>query len=310
MLTYIISGASSFIGLELTRQLICLGNRVIALCRKTSRNLPLLLDIDGVEIVYSDLEHIDYLLGKDLVADVFVHLAWIGTGRESRNDKTIQNRNIMYSENAFEVACQAHCKLFVEAGSQAEYGIVQGVMTEDTPCFPLSEYGCAKLKFGEIASGKCKSVNMKFIHLRILSVFGKADHPWTLIMTSIKKMLNNEDVELSSCEQLWNFVDVRDAVKQIYLLCEHALNTPDFSSEIYLIGSNDTRKLRSFVNEIYLLTKSKSKLIWGSITSDHIVSLNPCMDKTELATGGFISSVTFGQVIIDIIRNYKDKLYD
>jgi hypothetical protein len=106
---------------------------------------------------------------------------------------------------------------------------------------------------------------------------------------------------------MWNFVDINDAVMQIYLLCQHAMNSNEFSSNVYHIGSNDTRKLRSFVEEIRILTKSKSKLLFGYYTPANLVSLNPSMDKTQKATGGFISSRTFGEVVNCIIRNYNIK---
>ena len=151
---------------------------------------------------------------------------------------------------------------------------------------------------------------MKFIHLRIVSIYGDTDHLWTLVMSSIRKMLNNEDVQLSSCEQKWNFVYIKDAVKQMFLLCEHALNTSDFKSETYLIGSKDTRVLKDYVNEMYKLTESKSRLLFGEYTPANVVSLEPIMDKTEAATGGFISDYTFEQVVKIIINNYKNNVYE
>jgi len=129
-------------------------------------------------------------------------------------------------------------------------------------------------------------------------------------MSSIRKMLNNEEVLLSSCEQKWNFVYIKDAVKQMLLLCEHALNTPNFKSEIYLIGSKDTRVLKDYVYEMYRLTASTSKLVFGGFTPANTVSLEPVMDKTESATGGFISDYTFEQVVNVIIKNYKNNIYE
>ena len=129
-------------------------------------------------------------------------------------------------------------------------------------------------------------------------------------MSSIRKMLKNEDVQLSSCQQKWNFVYIKDAVKQMYLLCQHALETEDFKSEIYLIGSHDTRILKDYVIEMYKLTESKSNLIFGGYTPVNTVSLEPIMDKTEKATGGFISDYSFGDVVRIIINKFKKNVYE
>lgn len=304
---YLITGGNSFIGIALCNRLLAEGHDVVLVYREQSvctvheSDHVRIVRYQGLSDMLSITEHVDY-------ADVFFHLAWGGTGHDGRNNKELQEQNIQYSMDALTVANQLGCQLFVEAGSQAEYGLVKETIKEETPCHPENEYGKAKLKFGELAEEYCARNGMKFIHLRIVSIFGETDHPGTLVMSCIRKMLNNEDVELSSCQQLWNFVDIEDAVNQIYLLCQHAINSENFTSEIYLIASRDTRKLRSFVEEMRILTHTKSVLHFGEYTPANVVTLDPCVDKTEHATGGFIASKTFGEVVNKIIANYKNNM--
>jgi nucleoside-diphosphate-sugar epimerase len=308
---YLITGGASFIGVALTKSLLAEGHEVIVVCRRESKSLNNIPQNERVKIVlYEGLTDISSICQQVDFVDVFIHLAWAGTSHEGRHDKKLQDDNIKYSFEAIDIAYQLHSKLFVETGSPAEYGYINTLFTEDTPCHPDNEYGRAKHEFGNMASVKCQKLGIKYIHLRIISIFGETDHAWTLVMSSIRKMLNNEDVELSSCEQLWNFVDIRDAVKQMFLLCQYALNKNDFTSDVFHIGSNDTRKLRSFVEEMYILTGSKSKLLFGNYTPANTVSLNPSMEKTQKATGGFISSRTFGQVVTCIIKNFKNNSYE
>ena len=303
---YIITGGASFIGVALSKLLLKEGHEVIVVCRRESKSLGNIPQDDKMKIVlYNGLDDISSIAKEVDYADVFVHLAWAGTSHEGRHDKALQDNNIKYSLEAIDVADKLHCKLFMETGSQAEYGLVNTLFTEEAACHPDNEYGRAKHEFGEKASIKCQKLGLKYIHLRIVSIFGETDHAWTLVMSSIRKMLNNEDVQLSSCEQLWNFVDIKDAVMQMYLLCQYALNNEQYTSDVFHIGSNDTRKLRSFVEEMYILTESKSKLLFGQYTPANVVSLNPSMEKTRKATGGFISSRTFGQVVNCIINKIK-----
>lgn len=308
---YIITGGSSFIGVALTNLLVSNGHEVYIVCRRSSKtndNIPLSPNVRVV--LYEDMSDIRSIERHIDNADVFIHLAWAGTSHEGRHNKALQDKNIEYSMEAIEVAAKIGCKLFLEAGSQAEYGFVNRPFDENTECHPDNEYGRGKLEFGNKGSKRCMELGIKFIHLRIVSIYGDTDHLWTLVMSSIRKMLKNEDVQLSSCQQKWNFVYIKDAVKQMYLLCRHALETEDFKSEVYLIGSHDTRILKDYVLEMYKLTESKSNLIFGGYTPANTVSLEPIMDKTEKATGGFISDYSFGDVVRIIINNFKNNDYE
>ena len=308
---YVITGGSSFIGVALTELLISYGHQVNVICRRTSKTNSNIPKSDRVHIVkYEDMSDIRSIESQIDEADVFIHLAWTGTSHEGRHDKALQDKNIQYSMDAIDVAHHLGCKLFLQAGSQAEYGFVDKPFDENTECHPDNEYGRGKLEFGIKGSARCIDLGMKYIHLRIVSIYGDTDHQWTLVMSCIRKMLKNEEVLLSSCQQKWNFVYIKDAVKQMYLLCKHALETEDFKSEVYLIGSHDTRVLKDYVLEMYKLTNSKSNLCFGGYTPANNVSLEPIMDKTEKATCGFIADYTFGEVVKMIINNYKNNIYE
>lgn len=309
MKKFIITGGTSFIGIAFTKLLIAKGHFVYVVCRRSSKTISSLPSSDLINTVYyDDICDIKSIAGKVDYADIFVHLAWGGTSHEGRNNSEIQSENIKYSLETLEIAYQLGCQLFVDAGSQAEYGYITDIITEETICKPENEYGKAKLKFGQLASEYCNRLGMKHIHLRIMSLFGETDHVWTLVMSTIKKMLNNEKIELSSCTQKWNFLYVNDAVQQIYLLCKNALSDNKFYSEVYNIGSHDTRELKDFILEMYRLTKSNSELLFGAYQPPNIVSLNPSVDKTENATNGFIADSTFDEVVNKIINNFNSKV--
>lgn len=299
---YVVTGATSFIGLELLDYLLSQQHQVVAVCRPNSQGLSKIPA--GVEIVTEEMSDYGNLHREIERADVFVNLAWGGTGHDGRNVQDVQRENVINTIAAMFAADKMGCQVFVEAGSQAEYGTVLECITEETPCHPFSEYGKAKLEVKERLFELSEQLGIKYIHLRIFSLFGENDHPWTLVMSSIDKMLRNEPVDLSPCTQNWNFLYVKDAVKQIIGLCNHAMNSKAFQHEVYNIASDDTRMLKQFVEEMYSLTGSTSILNYGAVKPANVVSLNPDMTKTEKATG-FISGHRFKDVINTIIQNYK-----
>ncbi len=299
--SFVITGATSFIGARLVRQLLSEGHQVYAVCRNRGKAGSLWEENIHLQIIEASMEEYKYLEEKISSADVFIHLAWDGTSHQGRDISGIQQSNVVYFTDAMNTAAHLGCQLFVTSGSQAEYGTQLDIISEKTPCQPFSEYGKAKLDVCRKGYTLSKALGMKYIHLRIFSIYGEGDHPWTLVMSCISHMLKNEPVPLSSCTQQWNYLYVGDAARQISLLCQYALDKNDFKQEIFNIASEDTRPLRDFIEEMYKLTKSNSILQYGAVPQQHIVSIHPDVSKLRNAVH-FISSTDFNYIIKHIIQ--------
>ena len=124
-------------------------------------------------------------------------------------------------------------------------------------------------------------LGLKYIHLRILSVYGENDHPNTLIISSLKKMKNNEPIEMRSGGQKWNYIYVKDAARQIAELSVNAISDKDFRQVVYNIASNDTRALQDFIIAIKDITGSASNISFGGYNPEKDVNLNP--DTTKIS---------------------------
>ena len=107
--------------------------------------------------------------------DVFYHFAWGGTTGDGRNDCEIQEKNIRYALDAAALAKRFGCSAFVGAGSQAEYGRVEGNLNSQTPAFPENGYGMAKLCAGQMTRLYCRQAGMRHVWTRILSIYGPGD---------------------------------------------------------------------------------------------------------------------------------------
>lgn len=271
-----ITGATSFIGVNLIKELLNKGYNVIAIIRNKSKNKDLLNGFKNIKIIELDMEEMEKLPSlTDIRCDIFYHLAWNGTRGEARDNKKIQEDNYFNSIKVLKVAKKMGCKTFFSAGSQAEYGLHDCIVTEETIEKPVTEYGKNKLKFCNYAMDYCKNNNMVFIEPRFFSLYGVGDNENTLIINAIDKMLRNEIINLTACIQKWNYLNIKDAVDALIKLQD--VN----KSGIYNFGSTDTRLLKDFIDEMYNITKSKSVINYGIIpySKAGIVNVNPCIDK-------------------------------
>jgi len=140
----VITGATGMIGKTLIDYLLKKDIKVLAIIRENSSRKKNLQKNKNLKIIECNLENLNKLNIEDTY-DTFFHLAWDGTFGEARNNLYVQNLNIKYTLDAVELARRFDCKTFIGAGSQAEYGRVDGIITENTNTNPENGYGIAKL---------------------------------------------------------------------------------------------------------------------------------------------------------------------
>ena len=220
------TGATSFVGSGAVKALLERGHKVYAVLRKGSSKADRLL-INGampenLVILEEDLGSLERLAEQiPEPCDVFLHMGWKGAGSDSRSAAAIQEENAKDSLNAVQAANALGCRRFVFTGSQAEYGVHDALMNEETGCRPTSPYGEAKLKVRIEAEALCRKLSMDYGHARIFSTYGIGDHPWSLLSTCVNTFLSGGVMEMGACTQDWNFMYIDDAGRAVAMLCEY-----------------------------------------------------------------------------------------
>lgn len=283
------------------------------------------------------------LVPNDL--DAIIHFAWDGVGSKGRENPEIQEQNLLMSKGFYQWGLQTGVKYFLFAGSQAEYG--RG--TREHP-EPVSAYGKAKLSFSRYGLSGGRAVEdsafpkqcfrsfddkeeteqkaeqkpeqkaeqenpMKFLDLRIFSVYGVGDHETTLVHTLVQAVLADRSMDLSPCSQMWNFMEARDLARAIAFLLEGG-----FGSGTYDLCSQDSRPLKDYVLEIESLGKaflekkegktlspSFSLLRFGERASnaEGPVDLKPSIK--DLYDRGFQEKISFQQGIEELYQHFYQK---
>lgn len=294
--TVCITGATSMIGLALTKECISNGIDVIAIVRNSVK-ANLLPESSRLKIVFSDISEYDSIDTENLWADVFYHLAWAGTSRQERLDNVAQASNIQYTLKAVELANKIGCKKFIGAGSQAEYGFIQGKIDVSASLNPLTSYGIAKMASGMMSGDMCNSLGIVHIWPRIFSVYGPTDNDSTLISQVVDKALMNEDIVLSYGDRLWDYLYESDIGRILYLIGQIIE-----SNKCYNVAYGRSQTLGEYVKQIIFETGSSSEMFFE--INDSQYGLN--VDTLDLFEDiDFHPSVSFKDGIRKIIATRK-----
>lgn len=298
----VITGATGMIGTNLVRQLIKRNKRVLAIVRPNS---PKIKNIKHplVEIIQADLNELQNITSLPETYDTFYHLAWEGTRGADRNNVQMQLKNIEYTLGALRLANKIGCHTFIGTGSQAEYGKIEEKMAPDTPVKPETAYGIAKYCSGKMTQILANQLGIKHIWTRILSIYGPYDNENTLVMSSIREMIeNHQSPEYTKGEQLWDYLYVEDAARALYLIGEKGIN-----NSIYCIGSGKAKPLYQYIEEIKNQIDKNIELKLGAkeVPKEQIINL--CADISNLTKDtGFIPATNFHEGIQKTIQWYRE----
>jgi len=305
----VITGATGFIGSHVTRMLLAQGAEVFALVRPESGHRDILPRHPQLSVVPGTLEDVESAVLAVHRADAFLHFAWGGVNREDIDSPAVQAANITASLSCVRAAGGLGCRLFMDAGSRVEYGVTgDGIMSEETVCRPVNEYGKAKLAFYQQAVPLCREWGMTYYHLRFFSVYGTGDHPWSIISTLVRELPQGNAVSLSACEHRWNFMAVEDAARAVLLLYQHSGARPG-ESHIVNVAGRDTRRLRLFAEEIQRLCGGRGRLEFGTFVQAGEGALSVC-PTTEglirLTDGEYQDMTSFTEGIRRMLSEQKE----
>lgn len=243
----LLTGATGFLGSAIAEELLFKGYKLLLTKRKTSdlwRTADFLGDFDWVN---TDNENW-ISIAIDFKPEIIVNLAWSGVSSTKREDWLAQVSNIQFQQELLEIAKLSNTSLFVGFGSQAEYGLFDGMINESHVLKPVSSYGIVKVACSNILKEFCEINNIKWRWFRVFSVYGEMEGDNWLLSSVINKLFNNESVDLTGCEQRYAYLYIKDFAKAF-------INTlqVDKESGVYNFSSSKSITLK----ELLLLVKSK-----------------------------------------------------
>ncbi len=273
----VITGAAGFAGYSVTSELLDKCYEVYAVLRPGSEHNHRLVGLSEhihlIELDQTDFDRIDRMVACD--CDEFYHLAWSG----KRDDFSEQVKNIDSCIKALESAKKLNCHRFIGIGSQAEYGLCDIIMQEELTPHPVNAYGSAKTAAMYLSKRRAEQLGIEWIWGRIFSLYGDFEPSGRMLPDLITALKENKDIKLSSCEQEWDYLHVRDAAKAIVMLGELG-----HSGEVYNIANGSFRPLKEYVEEAKSLFPYTGMIDYGA-KADPFVALKPDVNKLKDHTG-------------------------
>jgi len=304
ILSAVITGPTGAVGTALCAELAANGVKVYAVCRPGTSRVAAIPKHDNIEIVYCDVSSLHQL--QALIpggADAFYHFAWAHTIGPGRNDMPAQIQNVQYTIDAVQAAAALGCKVFVGAGSQAEYGRVEGVLQPETPCFPENGYGMAKLCAGQMSRVECQKFGIDHVWPRILSVYGPGDGEATMISGLIRQLLEGKKPALTAGVQKWDYLYSADAARAFYLMAEHG-----HSGKVYVLGGGKAKQLKEYILQLRDMIDPALPLGLGDIPYGPLQVMHLEADISQLHEDtGFVPQVDFGTGIAVTIEKYREQ---
>lgn len=299
----IITGPTGAIGHALIEKCLKEHCGVYAVCRPGSERIKSLLKYRNLHIIECDLSELtkaESLLPID--CDIFYHVGWAGSFGDNRNNINLQIKNVEYTIDAVHLAYKCGCNTFIGAGSQAEYGRVGGKLREDTPVFPENGYGMAKLCAGQMSRIEAHKLGLKHIWARILSVYGPYDGKYTMIMSTIEKLLKGEIPEFTKAEQQWDYLYSKDAAGILFSLAEKGTD-----GKIYCLGSGKVNKLCNYIKTIRDSINTNLQVEIGKIPYADKQVMYLCADVSDILNDlNYKYQYDFNKGIQETINWYKD----
>lgn len=260
----IVTGASGFIGANLTRRLLQDGHDVHLLLREGYlrwRIEDIFKDVQIHIIDLNDKAGIENVI-KSIHPELIFHIAAYGNYSWQNNLDQIIQTNFIGTINLLEACLKVGFEAFVNTGSSSEYGLKNYPPPEYDSLEPNSYYAVTKASAALFCRYSAQKYKAHITTLRLYSVYGPYEEPERLIPTLIINGLNGKLPPLVNPGIARDFVYIDDVI-DAYLLS--ALKKEKEFGAIYNIGSGIQVTIRELVETAMRVLKINVSPQWGSM---------------------------------------------
>jgi len=219
----LLTGANGFVGRQVLRFLGERGVTVRVVIRKGQQLQPhdatALAQVVETPDLFAENSH----WWEKVLAGIHtvIHVAWYAEpGKYLQSSKNIDC--LRGTMNLAEGAILAGVRRFVGIGTCFEYDLSAGMLHVETPLCPTTTYAAAKAAAYLTLSQWLPAQGIEFAWCRLFYLYGEGEDARRLVPYLRAKLAAGEPAELTSGNQIRDFLDVRDAAR---LIVETALGS-------------------------------------------------------------------------------------
>lgn len=212
MKTVLLTGATGFVGRQILKALKRANVKIIPIVR--SGKEPVLDGTPKVERVISSpdifSEDVEWWAKQCEGVDIAIHAAWYAEpGQYLQSPLNIEC--LIGSLNLAKGAVNAGVKRFVGIGTCFEYDLSVGLLSIDAPLKPATTYASTKAALYMGLAQWLPAQSVEFVWCRLFYLYGEGEDKRRLVGYLRDKFEKGEPAELTSGDQIRDYMDVSDA---------------------------------------------------------------------------------------------------
>lgn len=264
---YLVTGATGFVGANVVRGLLKQKKEVSIIVRDKNLNFRLSDIASKLHIYKGDLTRPNLTsIIDEIKPTIIYHLAAYGVPTNQSDVNLMIDINIKGTLQLINAVKRHPFKLFVNTGTFSEYELKELPMKETDVLKPINDYGVTKAAATLFAQKMAIREKLPIITLRLFYAYGDYEIN-RFVPNVILAALQNKDIIAAKPTFVRDFTYVEDIV-DAYLKAAEAKIIP---GSIFNIGSGQQHTLKAATDIILKLTKSTSKINWGTFHMDRHV---------------------------------------
>jgi UDP-glucose 4-epimerase len=259
----LITGASGFVGANLTRSVVEEGHDVSLLLRPGYQGWRLEEIADAVNLHQADLDDKEAVRSvvRSVRPDWVFHLAAYGAYSSQQDMDRMVRTNVLGCASLLDACAEIGVEAFINAGSSSEYGIKDHAPDEQEVLQPNSHYAITKAAATHSCAHASRTGALNAATVRLYSVFGPYEDPSRLIPSLIVHGLEGQLPPLVSPQVARDFIYVDDAVDAMLTIASSVFP----AGAVYNVCSGVQTTIGEVVRIVKELMDVAAEPVWASM---------------------------------------------
>lgn len=251
--TILVTGAAGFMGSHLLERLLDLKYTVVIIEKSSSSKWRIKDLLSRLKVYNLENVSIEDIFKANSI-DCVIHLATYYKKTHSKEDlEEFSDTIVKMPAEILECMVKYGTKFFINAGTFFEYKLekkkVKGAkakkLGEDSTKEPYNLYSAFKASFSEILRYYSSNHNIGAIDLKLFSPYGPRDNE-KLVVYLIKNMISNSRLEMTKCEQRWNWTYVKD-IAEAFVRAVKSIESLKSGYEAINIGESSAYSIKEMI---------------------------------------------------------------